>query len=254
MDQVSKVQQLERLNLNLAALGFQHKPTEFSDTLRYKTCCSKALFVWIISYFQTQTMAFINNLPSLSISNTLMASCGVRFRNSLAGKVCRRWRWWLATFNGVFRKKGFRKGELTTCGAVILTHALFLSSALDKIISHFLLYITQPRSLFTAVWPRWQIYLTLNFVFPLRDLCTCCLQCSDLFESNLHLWKSPHLLLLLPLWLRPSPGLLKRPVSSGIGGYARARWSWESSQKRCANSLLTLKLNSLFKTLSACTA
>lgn len=36
MDQVSKVQQLERLNLNLA-LDLKHKPIEFSDALKYKT-------------------------------------------------------------------------------------------------------------------------------------------------------------------------------------------------------------------------
>lgn len=46
--------------------------------------------------------------PSLSISNTLMASCGVRFLNSLAGSVCRLCRSGLI---GVFRKKGLRKGE-----------------------------------------------------------------------------------------------------------------------------------------------
>lgn len=54
-------------------------------------------------------------LPSLSISNTLIASCGVRFLNSLAGSVCRLCRRGLTTLTGVFRKKGLRDGEPLTC-------------------------------------------------------------------------------------------------------------------------------------------
>lgn len=52
------------------------------------------------------------DLPSLSISNTLMASCGVRFLNSLAGSVCRLCR---RRLTGVLRKKGLKKGEPLTC-------------------------------------------------------------------------------------------------------------------------------------------
>lgn len=55
------------------------------------------------------------NLPSLSISNTLMASCGVRFLNSLAGSVCRLCRRGLTTLTGILRKKGLRNGEPLTC-------------------------------------------------------------------------------------------------------------------------------------------
>lgn len=62
----------------------------------------------IVSYFYE----LVWNLPSLSISNTLIASWGVRFLNSLAGSVCRLCRRGLT---GVFRKNGLRKGELLTC-------------------------------------------------------------------------------------------------------------------------------------------
>lgn len=48
-------------------------------------------------------------LPSLSISNTLMASSGVRHRNSLAGSVCRRWR--PEELCGLLRWMGLRNGR-----------------------------------------------------------------------------------------------------------------------------------------------
>ena len=60
--------------------------------------------------------------PSLSISNTLMASCGVRFLNSLAGSVCRLCRRGLTTLTGVFRKKGLRNGEPLTCCVMMPQH------------------------------------------------------------------------------------------------------------------------------------
>lgn len=74
-------------------------------------------FKWYQVMFSIQTFVsyfyeLVWNLPSLSISNTLMASWGVRFLNSLAGSVCRLCRRGLT---GVFRKNGLRKGELLTC-------------------------------------------------------------------------------------------------------------------------------------------
>lgn len=56
-----------------------------------------------------------NDLPSLSISNTLMASCGVRFLNSLAGSVCRLCCRELSTLTGVFWKKGLKNSKPLTC-------------------------------------------------------------------------------------------------------------------------------------------
>lgn len=52
----------------------------------------------------------MDNLPSFSISNTLMASCVLSGRNSLAGSVCLLWR--PGETEGDSR--GFRKGRAPT--------------------------------------------------------------------------------------------------------------------------------------------
>lgn len=56
-------------------------------------------------------------LPSRSISNTLMASSGLRQRNSLAGSVWRRWR--PGEFWGHRQRAGWRKGEVLSAGILL---------------------------------------------------------------------------------------------------------------------------------------
>lgn len=70
---------------------------------------------YYVQFYRNILFVGSRNVPSLSISNTLMASCGVRFLNSLAGSVCRLCRRGLTTLTGVFRKKGLRNGEPLTC-------------------------------------------------------------------------------------------------------------------------------------------
>lgn len=58
-------------------------------------------------------------------------------------------------------------------------------------------YNVVSTSLYCCVTPLTDLPC-FNLVFSSRDLCTCCLQCSDLIESNPHLWTSPHHLLNPP--------------------------------------------------------
>lgn len=159
-----------------------------------------------------------------------MASCGVRLRNSLAGNVCRRWRRELATLKGVFRKKGFRKGELTTCGAIIW-HAL----TSDRWRTVLFTIVMQPLERFFL------FFRTLLSFFSV-DLPGCSLLWSDEFESyHTTPLRSPLLLFNPPprplsvtrALSRPAPYLLKCPVFRGIVMYARARWSCSNSLKVC---------------------
>lgn len=124
--------------------------------------------------------------PSLSISNTLMASCGVRFLNSLAGSVCRLCRRGLTTETGVFRKKGLRNGEPLSCCVMMpqcyntggcgnfseifspsssSSLALLQYSVLSMMQSDVKLPLSLVSQLFSALWLP-SVDETLTFVSP----------------------------------------------------------------------------------------